>query len=125
MHIPPISDNELQLNQCKLHLSLQIAALLLIHQADMFLQTRDGDLPVDLAKDSRMTDLLTNQMILCAHRKTYLQSVLIYYLHILFGLIVTVLTLVLRTVNNVGKLLKGAYYNYNHNTVQKISDSKD
>ena len=109
---------------------LQIAALLLLHQANVFLQTKDGDLPVDLAKDSRMADLLTSQMILCAHRQIYLQSALIYYLQILLRLLVAVVITVSETTfrisKNLFRLLRGAYYNYsvNNNEVQKMSDNK-
>ena len=94
----------------------------------MFLQTKDGDLPVDLAKDSRMADLLTSQMILCAHRQIYLQSVLIYYLQILLRLLVAVVMTVSETTfrisKNLCRLLRGVYYNYNmnNNGLQKISD---
>ncbi len=66
---------------------IHTAVMLLLHQAQVFALTRDGDLPVDLAKDYRMSDLLCKEMIRCAHRECFLRASMLFYSRILFGLL--------------------------------------
>ena len=47
----------------------QIASLLILFGADLFLLTNEVDLPVDLAKDSHMALLLAGEMCTQIHRK--------------------------------------------------------
>ncbi len=92
---------------------LQIAAMLLLHHARVFALTKDGDLPVDLATDSRMVNLLTTQMLQTAHRELYLQSWIIHHLRVAFKILMTLLTaflqLTVRILIDVVKFLAGTF----------------
>lgn len=58
---------------------LQICSLLIIFGADLFLQTKDGDLAVDLAKDSTTTALLDAEMLRQLQQRTYFKAWLWYH----------------------------------------------
>ncbi len=59
---------------------LQVASFLILFGADVFAMTHDGDLALDLAKDSVMTQMLLDNMICHLHKQTYLSSWLLYQL---------------------------------------------
>lgn len=58
---------------------LQICSLLIVFGADLFLQTKDGDLAVDLAKDSTTTALLDAEMLRQLQQRTYFKAWLWYH----------------------------------------------
>ena len=58
---------------------LQMVSFLVIFGANVFAVTDDGDLPVDIAKDTSTASILTEQMLLRIHSKEYVNSWLIYH----------------------------------------------
>ena len=58
---------------------MQMASYLIIFGANVFAVTDEGDLPVDIAKDSSTTAILTDQMILHIQRSEYVNSWLVYH----------------------------------------------
>ncbi len=55
---------------------LQISSLLILFGANLFVETHDGDLPVDLAKHTIMATFLHDQMLAHLHRDLYWESFL-------------------------------------------------
>ena len=58
---------------------LQLASLLMLFGADVFRMTSEGDLPIDLAKDSAMTEILHQQMMQRLQSQVYMESFITYY----------------------------------------------
>lgn len=58
---------------------IDIASMLLVHQANLFAQTPDGEMPIDLALDAQILRFLYDEMISQTHSKLLIESCIEFY----------------------------------------------
>lgn len=81
---------------------LQVTSFLILFGANVFSVTNDGDLPVDLTKDSQVANMLTSEMIQEIHSKTYWKCMLLHHLcELLKWLLVFILQVIVTVFENV------------------------